>query len=94
MFATPLFAQEIEHFSEDFIQQEQDSIEFQDKILKEMDALLDLWYIQKQVGSINAGALNDNNEEDCLIDSVVIKRLQNLHTVIPLLYNQDIRNKI
>jgi membrane-bound lytic murein transglycosylase D len=94
LLGNPLFAQEREHFSEDFLQQEQDSTEFQDKILKEMDALLDLWYIQKQVGSINAGMLSDNNEEDCLIDSAVIKRLQNLHTVIPLLYNQDIRNKI
>jgi len=82
---------------EEIILQEQDStgyIEFQDEILKDMDALLDLWYIKKQMGSINMGTLNDNSEEDCLIDSVVISRLQNLHTVVPLLFNRDIRNKI
>jgi membrane-bound lytic murein transglycosylase D len=66
----------------------------QDEMLKEMDALLDLWYIQKQMGSINIGALNDNSEEDCLTDSVVINRLKSLHTVIPLVYNREIRNKI
>jgi len=67
---------------------------FQENMLKEMDALLDLWYIKKQVSSINAGMLSDSSEEDCLIDSVVITRLQNLHTVIPLVYNREIRNKI
>jgi membrane-bound lytic murein transglycosylase D len=67
---------------------------FQEDLLKEMDALLDLWYIQKQVGSINLGTLNDNSEEDCLIDSVVIKRLRSLHTVVPLMFNSEIRSKI
>ena len=66
----------------------------QEEILKEMDALLDLWYIQKQMGNMNVGALNDNSEEDCLIDSVVINRLKSLHTVIPLVYNREIRSKI
>jgi len=70
----------------------QNSIE--DEILNEMDALLDLWYIKKQVGNINAGMLNDNNEEDCLIDAVVQSRMQHLHTVMPLTYNQDIRKRI
>jgi len=79
------------------VQQEADTTNYQDfhdEILKEMDALLDLWYIKKQMGSINMGALNDNSEEDCLIDSVVLGRLQNLHTVIPLVYNRDVKNKI
>jgi len=82
---------------EETMLQEQDStdfIEFQDEILKDMDALLDLWYIQKQMGNMNMGTLNDNSDEDCLIDSVVIKRLQNLHTVIPLVFNREIRSKI
>ena len=68
---------------------------FQDDMLKEMDALLDLWYIQNQMGNLNIGALIDNNEEeDCLIDSVVCSRLENLHTVISLVFNKEIRNKI
>ena len=67
---------------------------FQEEMLKEMDALLDLWYIKRQVGSINNGMLTDNNEGDCLIDSVVIKRLKQLSTVIPLVYNQTIKSKI
>jgi membrane-bound lytic murein transglycosylase D len=46
------------------------------------------------MGSINAGILTDQSEEDCLIDSLVMSRLQNLHTVIPLVYNRDIRSKI
>jgi len=86
-----------EFLLEEIVLQEQDSTcvqEFQDDILKDMDALLDLWYIQKQMGNINIGTLNDNDEEDCLIDSVVISRLQNLKTVVPLLFNRDIRNKI
>jgi membrane-bound lytic murein transglycosylase D len=80
---------------EDFYQEDAEQEEsFQDDVLKEMDALLDSWYIQKQMGSINAGILNDQSEEDCLIDSVVISRLKNLHTVIPLVYNREIRSKI
>jgi len=95
LFITTTFAQEE--------QQEQnpiDSLElqidetFQDQMLKEMDALLDLWYIKKQMGSINIGMLNDNSEEDCLVDSVVRSRLENLSTVIPLTYNYDVRRKI
>jgi len=67
---------------------------FQQDILKGMDELLDLWYIQKQLGNINIGMLADNSEDDCLIDSVVINKLKNLHTVIPLVYNQETRSKI
>ena len=67
---------------------------FQEEMLKEMDALLDLWYIKKQIGNLNTGTLTDNNEGDCLIDSVVIKRLKRLPTVIPLVYNQAIKSKI
>jgi len=103
LFAINVFAQlqdtlSFNEFSvKEIFQQEPDSTdsqEFQDDILKDMDALLDLWYIKKQMGNINVGTLNDNNEEDCLIDSVVIKRLQNLHTVIPLVFNREIRSKI
>jgi len=82
---------------ENILKQEQDTIyfqEFQEDMLKEMDALLDLWYIKKQMGGLNMGTLNDNSEEDCLIDSVVTSRLQNLHTVIPLVFNRDIKSKI
>jgi len=68
--------------------------EMDDGVLKEMDALLDLWYIKKQMGSLNIGILNDNNEGDCLVDAEVQSRLQQLLTVIPLTYNQDIRKKI
>ena len=85
------FAQEQDSIPSQEFQQEE---YFQEDILKDMDALLDLWYIQKQMGSINTGMLNDNNEEDCLIDSLVIKRLHNLHTVIPLVFNQEIKSKI
>jgi membrane-bound lytic murein transglycosylase D len=91
LIITQAFAQEQDAIDS---QESQSDESFQEEMLKEMDALLDLWYIQKQMGSINMGALNDNNEEDCLIDSVVIKRLQNLHTVIPLIFNREIRSKI
>ena len=67
---------------------------FQEEMLKEMDALLDLWYIKKQIGGLNTGTLSDNNEGDCLIDSVVIRRLKQLPTAIPLVYNQAIKSKI
>jgi membrane-bound lytic murein transglycosylase D len=67
---------------------------FHEEMLKEMDALLDLWYIKKQMGSINAGQLTDSNEEDCLDDSVLINRFKNLHTVFPLVFNSDIKSKV
>jgi len=90
-FTTTVFAQELDTIvTQEFLLEDT----FQEDMLKEMDALLDLWYIQRQMGSVNTGTLNDNNEEDCLIDSLVISRLQNLHTVIPLIYNRDIRSKI
>jgi len=68
--------------------------DFQDEMLKEMDALLDSWYIQKQMGNINVGTLNDNSEAECLIDSILIQRLKDLHTVIPLVFNKEIKSKI
>jgi membrane-bound lytic murein transglycosylase D len=89
--STTTFAQEQDTV---FSQELQSDESFQEDMLKEMDALLDLWYIKKQMGSINTGTLNDSSEEDCLIDSIVIKRLQNLHTVVPLLFNREIRSKI
>ncbi|MCL1851206.1 MAG: LysM peptidoglycan-binding domain-containing protein [Bacteroidetes bacterium] len=89
--STAAFAQEQDTVPSQELQSEE---AFQEDMLKEMDALLDLWYIKKQMGSINMGTLNDNSEEDCLIDSIVIKRLQNLHTVIPLIFNREIRSKI
>jgi membrane-bound lytic murein transglycosylase D len=92
LFAIPIFAQK-EQTSIDSVDYQTDE-EFQEQILKEMDALLDLWYIKKQTGSINTGTLTDSNEGDCLVDSVVIKRLQHLPTVIPLVYNQAIKSKI
>jgi membrane-bound lytic murein transglycosylase D len=91
LFAIPVFAQG--QTSIDSVDYQTDEV-FQEEILKEMDALLDLWYIKKQIGSTNAGTLTDNNEGDCLVDSVVIKRLQHLQTVIPLVYNQTIKSKI
>ena len=84
-------------------QQEQNSIDsleyqtdeaFHEEMLKEMDALLDLWYIKKQMGSMNLGMLNDNEEGGCFVDSVVRSRLENLRTVVPLTYNYDVRSKI
>jgi membrane-bound lytic murein transglycosylase D len=66
----------------------------EDEMLKEMDALLDLWYIKRQMGSINASALSDNTEGDCFVDALVQSRLQQLQTVIPLTFNQDIKQKI
>ncbi|MDR2971429.1 MAG: LysM peptidoglycan-binding domain-containing protein [Bacteroidales bacterium] len=91
LFSITIFAQEQDTIPSQELQSEET---IQDEILKDMDALLDLWYIKKQMGSINTGLLNDNNEEDCLLDSVVIIRLQNLPTVIPLLFNREIRSKI
>jgi len=99
LFAAAVWAQEQDTIPlillEDFFQEDVTQEDgFQDDILKEMDDLLDLWYIQKQMGSINAGILNDQSEEDCLVDSMVVSRLNNLHTVIPLIYNREIRSKI
>ena len=101
LITTTAFAQEQdtlisqEFLLEDFIQNDtiQENI-FQDEMLKEMDDLLNLWYIQKQMGNLNTGLLSDTTETDCLIDSVVHNRLENLHTVIPLIFNKEIRNKI
>ena len=90
-FATSAFAQEQPPI--DSLEYQTDET-FQEDILKEMDALLDLWYIKKQTGSVNAGTLTDSNEGDCLIDSVVMKRLQRLPTAIPLVYNSEIKSKI
>ncbi|MCL2435947.1 MAG: transglycosylase SLT domain-containing protein [Lentimicrobiaceae bacterium] len=97
---TSVFAQEqdtihAQHFQLEEIFQE-DTLQngMENHMLKEMDALLDLWYIKKQMGSINIGMLNDSDEENCLIDSVVHERLKDLHTVIPLVYNYDIKRKI
>jgi len=89
--ATTAWAQE--QISIDSLEYQTDET-FQEEMLKEMDALLDLWYIKKQIGGLNTGTLTDNNEGDCLIDSVVIKRLKQLPTAIPLVYNQAIKSKI
>jgi len=78
-----------ESFQEDTLQ-----TGMEDDILKEMDALLDLWFIKKQMESLNMETLNDNIEEDCLIDSVIRSRLEKLQTVIPVTYNYEIRRKI
>jgi len=91
LVAMPTFAQEQVPIDSLAYQTEET---FQETLLQEMDALLDLWYIKKQMGNINFGTLTDNSEEDCLIDSVVIQRLKNLHTVIPLVFNREIRSKI
>jgi len=90
-FTTAAFAQE--QTSIDSLEYQTDEA-FQETLLKEMDALLDLWYIKKQIGSIGNGTLTDSNTGDCLIDSVVMKRLQHIPTVIPLVYNQEIKSKI
>ena len=93
IFAKEFIVEDI--FQEDIFQN--DTIQedrLQEEILNEMDALLDLWYIQRQMGSINTGALRDSNDSDCLIDTVVVQRLKSLQTVIPLVFNREIKRKI
>jgi hypothetical protein len=100
IFTINAFAQEQEHkVSNEFQSDEilyEDSLQkgLEAEMLSEMDALLDLWYIQKQISSINMGALNDSTEADCLIDEIVQCRMKDIHKVIPLAYNQDVRKKI
>jgi len=79
---------------EEILQEDTLQTAMEDDMFKEMDALLDLWFIKKQMESMNMGALNDDNEGDCLIDSVVHSRLETLQTVIPVTYNYDIKRKI
>lgn len=67
---------------------------FKNEIIEEMDNTLNLWYIERQLANSNAKTLVDDSLATMYNDSVVIKRLKNLPTVIPLSYNQIVKQWI
>lgn len=69
--------------------------EFEHFLIEEMDTLLSLWYIHQQIANTPASNLHDDDSAaSTLNDSIVIERMQNICTTIPLTYNQTVKRWI
>ena len=69
--------------------------EFEHFLIEEMDTLLSLWYIHQQIANTPASDLHDDDSAaSTLNDSIVIERMQNICTTIPLTYNQTVKRWI
>ena len=67
---------------------------FQDQLIKEMDEMLDLWYIKSQVHKVISPSLVDDTTEVVFSDSLIYKRLREINTVVPLAYNNSVKRWI
>jgi membrane-bound lytic murein transglycosylase D len=84
-----------------FIQAQNDTIEvaitdqtFQNQLIKEMDEMLDLWYIKCQLHKAVNPVLIDDTTEVAFSDSLVYQRLRSINTVVPLAYNNSVKKWI
>lgn len=69
--------------------------EFEQFLIEEMDTLLNLWYIHQQIANTPASNLHDDDSAAITLnDSIVIERMRNICTTIPLTYNKTVKRWI
>lgn len=70
--------------------------EYQNKLIEEMDKMLDLWYVKREIS--NSRNILSQVEDDTTIsnfsDSLISSRLQKMSTIIPIKYNQRVKSMI
>jgi membrane-bound lytic murein transglycosylase D len=88
-------------FTLSFVNAQNDTIEntitdqtFQDQLIKEMDDMLDLWYIKCQIHKGVSPVLVDDTSSVAFSDSLVYQRLRAINTVVPLAYNNSVKKWI
>lgn len=67
---------------------------FQNQLIKDMDEMLDLWYIKNQVGRVVNPTLSDDTSYVSFSDSLVYQRLRAINTVVPVAYNNTVKKWI
>lgn len=67
---------------------------FQEQLIKEMDEMLDLWYIKSQIPKVIKPSLTDDTTDVVFSDSLIYQRLRAINTVVPLAYNNSVKRWI
>jgi len=67
---------------------------FQNQLIKEMDEMLELWYIKSQVPRVVSPTLVDDTTGVVFSDSLIYQRLRAINTVVPLAYNNAVKRWI
>lgn len=67
---------------------------FQNQLIKEMDEMLDLWYLKSQVPRVVSSSLVDDTIGVAFSDSLVYQRLRAINTVVPVAYNNAVKKWI
>ena len=67
---------------------------FQTQLIKEMDEMLDLWYIKSQVPRVVSSSLVDDTTGVAFSDSLIYQRLRAMKTVVPVAYNNTVKRWI
>ncbi|HPE39838.1 MAG TPA: transglycosylase SLT domain-containing protein [Bacteroidales bacterium] len=67
---------------------------FQEQLIKEMDEMLDLWYIKSQIPKAINSSLYDDTTDVVFSDSLIYQRLRAINTVVPLAYNNSVKRWI
>ena len=70
--------------------------EFKQDVLSDMDKMLNLWYVRREIVNANSvlSHLSDTMQEVSNMDSLYIMRLKNISTAIPLAYNERVKKWI
>ena len=70
--------------------------EFKQDVLSDMDKMLNLWYVRREIVNANGvlSHLSDSVEEVSNMDSLYIMRLKKISTAIPLAYNARVKKWI
>lgn len=90
-----LVAQENYVYNADSAQAVSDN-EFKQDVLSDMDKMLNLWYVRREIVNSNSvlSQLSDTVQEVSNMDSLYIVRLKNISTAIPLAYNDRVKKWI
>lgn len=67
---------------------------FQEQLIKEMDEMLDLWYIKSQLPKVVNPSITDDTLGVAFSDSLIYQRLRAINTVVPLAYNNSVKRWI
>lgn len=67
---------------------------YEKHLIEEMDALMDLWYIHQQISNNFISGPYDDTVAVLPHDSIMIERMNNICTTIPLTYNNTIKRWI
>lgn len=67
---------------------------FQEQLIKEMDEMLELWYIKSQIPKVVNPGLTDDTTGVTFSDSLIYQRLRAIKTVVPLAYNNSVKRWI